>query len=64
MLYMNPDSLTTSGKLMLAGIERTAGEAKSTKPSRRLSLDPPLIRPAGRRIDIANEEAYELIEFP
>ena len=51
-------------KLILAGIERAVEEAKSTRPSRRLSLDPPLIRPAGRRIRITNEQAYKLIELP
>ncbi len=51
-------------KLILAGIERAIEEAKTSRPSRRLSLDPPLIRPAGRCIRVTNEEAYELIEFP
>jgi hypothetical protein len=51
-------------KLILAGIERAVEEAKVSRPSRRLSLDQPLIRPAGRRICITNEEAYELIERP
>jgi len=51
-------------KLILAGIERAVEETKASRPSRRLSLDPPLIRPAGRRIRITNEEAYELIELP
>ncbi len=51
-------------KLILAGIEHAVEETRSTKPRRRLSLDPPLIRPAGRRIRITNEEAYELIELP
>lgn len=51
-------------KLILTGIERAVEETKSTRPSRRLKLDPPLIRPAGRRIDITNEEAYELINLP
>jgi hypothetical protein len=51
-------------KLILAGIERAVEEAKVSRPSRRLSLDQPLIRPAGRRINITNEEAYELIELP
>ncbi|MGA9060588.1 MAG: hypothetical protein WB341_02880 [Terracidiphilus sp.] len=51
-------------KLILAGIEHAVEEAKPSRPSRRLCLDPPLIRPAGRRIDITNEEAYELIELP
>ncbi len=51
-------------KLILAGIERDVEEAKSTRPSRRLSLDSPLTRPAGRRIRVTNEQAYELIELP
>jgi len=51
-------------KLILEGIERAVEEAKATRPKRRLSLDPPLIRPAGRRIRITNKEAYELIELP
>ncbi len=51
-------------KLILAGIERAVEEVKISRPRRRLSLDPPLIRPAGRRIRITNQEAYELIEFP
>lgn len=51
-------------KLILDGIERAVDEAKSLRPKRRLKLDPPLIRPAGRRIDLANERIYELIELP
>ncbi len=51
-------------KLILAGIERAVEETKVSRPIRRLSLDQPLIRPAGRRIRITNEQAYELIELP
>jgi hypothetical protein len=51
-------------KLILAGIERAVEETKPARPRRRLALDRPLIRPAGRRIGISNEEAYELIELP
>ena len=51
-------------KLILAGIERAVEEAKVSRPGKRLSLDQPLIRPAGRRIRLTNEEAYELIELP
>ena len=51
-------------KLILEGIERCVEESKTSRPKRRLSLDPPLIRRAGRRIGISNEEAYELIELP
>jgi hypothetical protein len=51
-------------KLILVGIERAVEEAKSTRPKRRLKLDPPLIRPAGRKIDLTNEQLYDLIELP
>jgi hypothetical protein len=51
-------------KLILAGIERTVEETRTARPRRRLDLNKPLIRPAGRRIAITNEEAYELIELP
>ncbi len=51
-------------KLILAGIEREVEEAKSMRPKRRLKLDPPLIRPAGRHLDLTNERIYELIELP
>jgi hypothetical protein len=51
-------------RLILASIERTVEEVKQERPKRRLKLDPPLIRPAGRRIGLSNEEAYELIELP
>lgn len=51
-------------KLILAGIVRAVEETRPSRPSRRLSLDKPLIRPAGRRIDLTNEDAYELIELP
>jgi len=52
-------------KLILIGIERAVEEAKPPmRPKRRLSLDPPLIKPAGRRIRLTNEQVYDLIEFP
>jgi hypothetical protein len=51
-------------KLILASIERAVEETPTMRPRRRLSLDPPLIAPAGRRINISNEEAYDLIELP
>jgi hypothetical protein len=51
-------------KLILARGERAVGEAKASRPSRQLSLDPPLIRPTVRRITVTNEEAYELLSFP
>jgi hypothetical protein len=51
-------------KLILAGIERAVDEAKPVRPKRRLSLDRPLIRPAGRTIGMDNEQIYGLIELP
>jgi hypothetical protein len=51
-------------QLILASIERIVTEAEPQHPSRRLSLDPPLISPAGRCIDLTNDQIYGLIEFP
>ena len=51
-------------KLILAGIARAVEETEPVRTGRRLSLDPPLIRPAGRRINPTNEDIYELIELP
>lgn len=51
-------------QIMLAGIERAVEEVQTSRPRRRLKLDPPLIPRTGRRIDLTNEKIYELIEFP
>ena len=51
-------------KLILAGIERAVQETAPERPKRRLSLNPPLIPPAGRKLGMTNEEIYDLIEFP
>jgi hypothetical protein len=51
-------------KLILAGIERAVSEPEATRPPRRLTLDESLVPPAGRSIDLTNEEIYDLIEFP
>jgi hypothetical protein len=51
-------------QLILRSIERVVREASPTAPRRRVSLDPPLIPPAGRRVDLTNERIYELIELP
>lgn len=51
-------------RLILVGIERAVEETKTVRPKRRLNLETSLIRPAGRRIDITNEKAYELVELP
>jgi hypothetical protein len=51
-------------QLILASIERAIEQAEPTRRGRRLSLDPPLIPLAGRRIDLTNEQIYDLIELP
>jgi hypothetical protein len=51
-------------KLILAGIEQAISEPALSRPKRRLDLSTPLIPPAGRKLDMTNEEIYELIEFP
>lgn len=49
---------------MLAGIERVVSEPEASRPPRRLNLEESLVPPAGRRIDLTNQEIYDLIEFP
>jgi hypothetical protein len=51
-------------RLILVGIETALDLPELVRPARRLSLDPPLIAPAGRRINLTNEQLYDLIEFP
>jgi len=51
-------------QIILASVERAVEQAEPARPRRRLRLDPPLIPPAGRRIDLTNERIYELIELP
>lgn len=51
-------------QLILRSIERTVEEAEPAQPVRRLSLDPPLIPPTGRRIGLTNEQIYNLIDLP
>lgn len=51
-------------KLILVGIERAVDESKAARPKRRLSLDPPLIRPARRKINLTNADIYDLIQLP
>lgn len=51
-------------KLILEGIEHAVEEAKASRPARRLDLSTPLIPPTGRKIDLTNEQIYDLIEFP
>ncbi len=51
-------------KLILEGIERALAEVKPSRPVRRLDLDSADLPLAGRRINLTNEEMYDLIEFP
>lgn len=51
-------------QLILCSIERAVRETEPARPQRRVSLHPPLISPAGRRIDLTNERIHDLIELP
>ncbi|MFN0064173.1 MAG: hypothetical protein ACKVPX_16825 [Myxococcaceae bacterium] len=51
-------------QLILLGIERIVGPADDARPRRRLKLSRGLIRPAGRRIKLTNEQAYALAALP
>jgi hypothetical protein len=55
----------TAAELVETAVSHLPGlSGDSSQPRGRLSLDPPLIPPAGRRIDLTNEQIYDLIEFP
>ncbi len=51
-------------QLILRSIESAIVEPVPQRPKRRLELDPPLIAPAGRRIELTNEQVYDLIGLP
>jgi hypothetical protein len=51
-------------QLILANIEHAVQLAEPVRPRRRLSLDPPIVPSTGRKIDLTNEQIYDLIEFP
>jgi len=52
-------------QIILASIERAVEEEAPKPGPRRLSLDPPLVPSRGRgKIDLTNEQIYDLIEFP
>lgn len=51
-------------QLILASIERAIAQTEPARPCRRLSLDPPIVASTGRKIDLTNEQIYDLIEFP
>lgn len=51
-------------RLILRGIEHAVQSPQANGRKRRLRLDPPPIRPAGRHIDLTNDRIYELIELP
>ena len=52
-------------QLILRSLERAVEEAEPQRPTRRLSLDPPLVPADGRKpFDLIHEQIYELTEFP
>jgi hypothetical protein len=55
---------SSARKLILRSIERVVQETSAPQPRRRLNLDKGLIPPTGRRIDLTNDQIYDLIEFP
>ncbi len=50
---------TAVSRLLEPGDESNVPSQKS-----RISLDPSFIPPAGRHLDLTNEQIYDLIEFP
>lgn len=55
---------SSARKLILRSIERIVKEGDAPRPRRRLRLEKGLIPPRGRRIDLTNEQIYDLTEFP
>jgi hypothetical protein len=54
----------TAEEFVEMAVSRLLGPSGNpSQPRGRLSLDPPLIPPAGRRIDLTNEQIYHLIDF-
>jgi hypothetical protein len=52
-------------QMILASIQRAVDEATPSRPRRRLSLDTPIVRAAGRKpFDLTNDQIYRLIEYP
>jgi predicted DNA-binding protein len=51
-------------QLILDSIERFIAQAEPVRARRRLKLDPPLIAPAGRHINLTDKQIYDLIELP
>lgn len=51
-------------QLILRGIERALRDAEPQRPRRRLSLAAPIVASTGKPFDLANEQIYDLIEFP
>jgi hypothetical protein len=51
-------------QLILNSIEHLVAQSQPGRPRRRLRLDPPLISPKGRHLDLTNERIYELINLP
>jgi len=51
-------------QLILENIEQAIQQAEPVRPQRRLNLDPPIVPSTGRKIDLTNEQIYDLIEFP
>lgn len=51
-------------QLILRSIERAVEDATPQRPSRRLSLDVPIVPSTGRPFDLSNDELYDLLELP
>ena len=51
-------------RLILSGIEKALEQSGLMVLGKRLVLEPSLIKPAGRGIELSSERIYELIELP
>jgi hypothetical protein len=51
-------------QLILESLEQAVQDAELVRPQRRSNLEPPIVPSTGRKIDLTNEQIYDIIEFP
>lgn len=55
---------TSARRLVLRSIENTINELCPQRPTRRLSLEEPIVPSRGKPFDLTSDQIHELIDFP
>lgn len=55
---------TSARQLILIGIEQAVIQTEPLRPRRRLTLEEPIVPPAGRRMTFSDEELHDALDFP